>query len=66
MDIIKVINKLGYLNIKCICYNNPKLLFEVGHRPINIDVDVVKFIEDMNRFEFREIYVDHNLDNPII
>lgn len=57
---------LGYLNIKYMWYYYPKFSFDCGLRPLNNDVDVVKFAEYLNEFKSFDIYVEHIIDDSII
>lgn len=50
-------------NVKCLWYWNPRFCFSRGLRPLNCDVDVLKFIEDGNGFELVDVYVDRAIGN---
>jgi hypothetical protein len=66
MQVEKMIKNEGYNNIKCLWYWNPKFSFSRGLRSLNNDGDVLKFIEDIKGFHVVDVYVEHNIDNPII
>lgn len=51
MKIIKVVNKLGYLNIKFMWHRHLKIYFKCGLRILNNDIDVLKFREKISDYE---------------
>lgn len=63
MELEGMIRNEGYTNIKCLWYQNSRFCFNRGFRPINCDVDVLKFIEDANVFELIDVYVEHAIGN---
>lgn len=65
MQITKLIKSLGYMNIKCLWYQRPKYSFPSGLRPLNSDVDVLKFAEDVKGFKVIEVFVEYNIYEPI-
>ncbi|KAI5397952.1 hypothetical protein KIW84_063676 [Lathyrus oleraceus] len=61
MQLEEMIGNEGYTNIKCLWYWNLRFGFNRDLRPINCDVDILKFIEDANGFELIYVYVEHTI-----
>jgi hypothetical protein len=66
MEIDGLVKSLGYSSFKCLWYCDPRLSFSRGLRPLNKDNDVLKFIGDVKGFEVVDVYVEHNVDNPLM
>lgn len=55
MQLETLIKNEGYKNMKCIWYCNPRFTFARGLRPLSCDVDVLKFVEDVNGYELVDV-----------
>jgi len=61
-----MIKSEGYKSIRCLWYWNLGFSFARGLRPLNGDVDVLNFIEDINGFDLVNVYVENSTNNFII
>lgn len=65
-QLVDLIKSEEYKSITYLWYWNLGFSFARGLRPLNNDVDVLNFIEDISGFNVADVYVKHSVDNPIV
>ncbi|XP_020230608.1 uncharacterized protein LOC109811316 isoform X2 [Cajanus cajan] len=65
IDLTKLVETLGYKDFKCMWYSHPKFSLAHGLNPLNSDVDVLKFVNDVKGYEVVDVYVEHLTNTPI-
>lgn len=57
MQLKDLIKNEKHMNIKYMWYWNPRFIFSRDLKPLNCDLDVLKFVDDVNGFELVDVYV---------
>lgn len=65
IDISNYIKGFGYQEFGCVWYRYPKLDLSNGLRPLNTDVEVIQFANDVKGHEYVDIYVEHLIDTHV-
>lgn len=62
MQVVELIKRGGYKDIKCMWYWNPMYIFSRGLRPLKCDNDVLQLTKDANVFELIYVYIEYNIN----
>lgn len=65
-ELLELIKKEGYREIKCIPYWNPRFSFNCDLQTLNYDDDMLQLIKDADRCEVTNLYFKHIISEPDI